>query len=348
MTPKLNAIDQSWGFCPPATVEANHIELVMMYLSYDSSKNITVGKVKSYWAAGAASGLNWESDAGAPLQGAARGRSDAAAAVRQATALIRALGYTVPQLTAIYRNNGWLRPDQCISIIFSCDTDATPSRTLAYYQAATAVCRAAGFDCGAYGSYRVVKYLLSKKAITVAWQTYAWSGGQFLTSCHLYQYSNSHTLGGASVDYDFIQQRVGLGALWPVHSSTGVKPIPKPAPRPAPKPTPRGTISYTVHRGDTLSKIAGLHHVSVPALAKLNGIKNVHLIRVGQKLRIPGKPAGPRHVKPRHPTYTVRRGDTLSRIAQQHHVKGGYKTLARLNHLKNANVIRVGQTIRLG
>lgn len=350
MSPKLNAIDQSWGVCPPATMKSHGIDLAMMYLSYDRSKNITVAKVKSYWGVGAGSGLNWEHEAGAPLKGAGQGRSDAVAAVKQAKALIASLGYTVPQLTALYRRNGWLRADERISIIFSCDTDATPSRTRAYYAAASAVCHAAGFDCGAYGSYRVVKYLLQQKVITVAWQTYAWSGGQFLVSCHLYQFSNSHTLGGASVDYDFIQQKVGLGALWPPSErSASAAPAPKPAPKPVakPKPAPAGAV-YTVRKGDTLSKIAGQHHTTVAALVKLNGIKNANLIRVGQRLVVSKKAPAAKHVAAKHPSYRVQRGDTLSSIASKRHVKGGYKTLARLNHLKNPNLIRVGQTLRLG
>lgn len=45
--------------------------------------------------------------------------------------------------------------------------------------------------------------------------------------------------------------------------------------------------SYTVKAGDTLSEIAVANGVSTSALASENGIKNRHLIRVGQKLSIP-------------------------------------------------------------
>ena len=43
---------------------------------------------------------------------------------------------------------------------------------------------------------------------------------------------------------------------------------------------------YTVKKGDTLSKIANKYHTTVNAIAKKNGIKNVDLIYVGQKLKI--------------------------------------------------------------
>lgn len=46
------------------------------------------------------------------------------------------------------------------------------------------------------------------------------------------------------------------------------------------------TITYTVKRGDTLSAIAKKYGTTVKAIAAKNGIKNVNLIYVGQKLKI--------------------------------------------------------------
>lgn len=48
----------------------------------------------------------------------------------------------------------------------------------------------------------------------------------------------------------------------------------------------RSTITYTVKRGDTLSAIAKKYGTTVKAIAAENGIKNVNLIYVGQKLKI--------------------------------------------------------------
>jgi hypothetical protein len=45
--------------------------------------------------------------------------------------------------------------------------------------------------------------------------------------------------------------------------------------------------SYTVQRGDTLSKIASKNGTTVKAIAKANGIKNPNAIKPGQKLSIP-------------------------------------------------------------
>ena len=93
---------------------------------------------------------------------------------------------------------------------------------------------------------------------------------------------------------------------------------------------------HEVKPGDSLSVIAQRHGVTVKELAAANGISNLHLIRVGQILRIPG--AGPTY-------YEVKAGDTLSQIA----VGAGVSTrqLVEANGLADANRIRVGQRLVL-
>ena len=44
---------------------------------------------------------------------------------------------------------------------------------------------------------------------------------------------------------------------------------------------------YMIQRGDTLSKIAKKYHTSVSAIARLNGITNINLIRAGKTIKIP-------------------------------------------------------------
>jgi len=55
------------------------------------------------------------------------------------------------------------------------------------------------------------------------------------------------------------------------------------------------------------------------------------------------------HAKRHHKTYTVRSGDTLSKIARRLHVHGGWHALFRANrtHMSNPNVLRVGQVLTL-
>ena len=52
--------------------------------------------------------------------------------------------------------------------------------------------------------------------------------------------------------------------------------------------TSGGTSSHTVQSGETLGKIAARYNVSVAEIASANGIKNTNVIRIGQKLQIPG------------------------------------------------------------
>jgi len=54
------------------------------------------------------------------------------------------------------------------------------------------------------------------------------------------------------------------------------------------------------------------------------------------------------HVKASKRTVVVHSGDTLARIAQRAHVKGGWKRLAAANpQLTNPNVLRIGQRLHL-
>lgn len=63
--------------------------------------------------------------------------------------------------------------------------------------------------------------------------------------------------------------------------------IPAPTPEPTPEPT---TTTYIVKKGDTLSKIAKAHKVTLKKLIAANPqIKNPDLIYPGQKITIPSK-----------------------------------------------------------
>ncbi len=109
----------------------------------------------------------------------------------------------------------------------------------------------------------------------------------------------------------------------------------------------RSSDWYRVRRGDTLSKIARQFSIPVYKLKAINRLDG-DVIHVGQKLRL--KSAAPaRSVsaddhdeEPRE--YTVRRGDTLSKIALRFDVGLGF--LRQLNKLKS-DLIRPGQKLRL-
>jgi len=107
--------------------------------------------------------------------------------------------------------------------------------------------------------------------------------------------------------------------------------------------------THVVQRGETLSQIASLYKVSVGEVQTANKISSPKNLRVGQRLIIPGGNAieadddavmasasGAR-------TYTVRRGDSLSGIADKHRVS--IRDLQRWNALGSSTTIRAGQKL---
>ncbi|MCE2447431.1 MAG: LysM peptidoglycan-binding domain-containing protein [Candidatus Latescibacteria bacterium] len=104
---------------------------------------------------------------------------------------------------------------------------------------------------------------------------------------------------------------------------------------------------YRVRRGDTLSKIARQFAVPVYKLKALNRLDG-NVIHVGQKLylqtAVPTRSASADDNDEEPSEYTVRRGDTLSKIALRFDVGLGF--LRQLNKLKS-DLIRPGQKLRL-
>src|SRR5699024_2237234 len=113
-----------------------------------------------------------------------------------------------------------------------------------------------------------------------------------------------------------------------------------------------GSSSYTVKSGDTLSHIAVRNKVSVANLKKWNNL-NSDLIRVGQKLSIKGgsssggsnsSGSSSSGSSNSTKTYTVKSGDSLSKIASQNGT-----TVAKLkswNNLKS-DTIYIGQKLSI-
>jgi LysM repeat protein len=106
--------------------------------------------------------------------------------------------------------------------------------------------------------------------------------------------------------------------------------------------------TYIVQRGDTLSSIALRHGVTIWELMQANGLASSQVIYAGQRLVIPGggraMPASAPAPATSH-TYVVRRGDSLSRIAQRFGTT--VTALARLNGIANPSAIYAGQVLRV-
>ena len=92
--------------------------------------------------------------------------------------------------------------------------------------------------------------------------------------------------------------------------------------------------SYTVRRGDSLSRIGQRCDVNWRGIAQENGIRAPWTLHPGQRLRMPGPS-----------TYTVRRGDNMYRIARAHNLST--RDLARLNGMSSNSTIHPGQELRV-
>ncbi len=152
----------------------------------------------------------------------------------------------------------------------------------------------------------------------------------------------------------------------PTQEQEVVRPVPvEPTRRPAPIPPrveprpvtpPTETTTYTVAPGDVLSVIASRYDVTVQEIMRINNISNPDMIRVGQRLELPGKidVDQPREVTPRRETapradvargdrYVVKAGDSLSVIAHRYGVT--QQALMRANNISNPDRIQVGQEL---
>lgn len=144
-------------------------------------------------------------------------------------------------------------------VYFAVDYDTTVGpRITGYFQGVASVLGLHRTGC--YGGYKVIKALFDAGLITYGWQTYAWSGGKWDPRAQLQQYSNSHDLGGADVDYD--RAMVPDFGQWPAAGSP-------------PKPPP----AVVVPSGDPILKRDSSHHALVRQLQNaLNVAKFPHLV----------------------------------------------------------------------
>jgi murein DD-endopeptidase MepM/ murein hydrolase activator NlpD len=95
-------------------------------------------------------------------------------------------------------------------------------------------------------------------------------------------------------------------------SYAGILPGPAPVEQPG-EPIPLDLMEtfawsdYRVKRGDSVSRIAAVHSISMDAVIAGNGITNARRLREGETIRIPNMDGIP---------YTVRKGDSLEKISR--------------------------------
>ena len=133
--------------------------------------------------------------------------------------------------------------------------------------------------------------------------------------------------------------------------------------KPLPPPEPEYTV-YIVQRGDYLAKISKKYNVTINSIKRLNNLKDDN-IRIGQKLKLPGKlevgeqkvPEGAFAKDPKAAAkkpyaaytgatkeYVVKSGDTLGAIAYGNGIN--IRQLEELNGL-TSDTLKVGQKLKI-
>ena len=130
-------------------------------------------------------------------------------------------------------------------------------------------------------------------------------------------------------------------------------------------PAAAATTVYVVQRGDSLSKISKKYNIRIDAIRKANPRLKGDVVRIGQKLKLPGqvdvgvqtvpagafaKPVARAAKNPYAPyagetkEYVVKNGDTLGAIAYSNGVS--IRQLKELNGL-SSNMLRIGQKLKV-
>lgn len=97
---------------------------------------------------------------------------------------------------------------------------------------------------------------------------------------------------------------------------------------------------HTVRRGDSLSKISSRYNVTISSLKRLNNLSK-NTVYVGQKLKLPG---GSSAVVSKPRVHVVKRGDTLSEIAERY--GASMRQIMRANSMRSRTV-QLGQKLKI-
>jgi LysM repeat protein len=145
-------------------------------------------------------------------------------------------------------------------------------------------------------------------------------------------------------------------------TETMVNPTPAPAPVVASTPAPSKT--YSVRKGDSLSRIAKKHGVTVAELTRQNRLNTKSVLKIGQKLTIPGKKnsapmaaslarstpsptvSAPKAMVSRtssKKTHTVRAGESPGSIAKRYGVS--VQALMKSNKITDARKMKINQKL---
>lgn len=223
-------------------------------------------------------------------------------------------------------------------------------------QAFIDTCRKAGYKTGYYVSHNLyMSYGLNKVDSDFLWiPRYGRNDGTANKKpdfpCCIWQYTEYGKVSwyNGTLDMNLLNGDKSLtwftgGVKKVVKTESAVKPVTVSAPKKESKPS--GT--YTVQKGDVLSKIASKFGVSVSTLQSINGIKDPNKIYVGQVLKLSGssKSVSSTKTSSSSTTYKVKAGDNLTAIAKK--FGSTVNAIASANGIKDPNKISVGQTLKI-
>ncbi|MHB1698147.1 MAG: LysM peptidoglycan-binding domain-containing protein [bacterium] len=106
---------------------------------------------------------------------------------------------------------------------------------------------------------------------------------------------------------------------------------------------PKNNTVYTVEPGDTLLGIASKYGVPLGTIESYNRLNNYSMLKVGEKITVPGTNVKIKNYGGNNTVYTVEPGDTLLGIASKYGVPLG--TIESYNRLNNYSMLKVGEKI---
>ena len=175
----IPGVDYAWSHPGGLALQKAGKKFACRYLSPDASKNITRAEADDLAAHGVWTVVVYESTANRALAGQAAGAADAKTAAAQAAAAGMPAG----------------RP-----VFFAVDFDATPGQQTAINAYLDGAASVLGRDrVGIYGGFYPVKRALDGGHAKWAWQTIAWSGGQWDSRAVIRQGTQA-AIGGVSCD----------------------------------------------------------------------------------------------------------------------------------------------------
>ena len=238
------------------------------------------------------------------------------------------------------------------AIYFAVDYDAQPKNiqgVLDYFRGVKETIK--GYKVGVYGSFYVMNEVKAKEPVDYYWQTYAWSYRKIADHIHMRQYHNGVKVAGVILDRNEFYKSPGA---WNEKENWTAKPAPKQHAQTAEKYTLVTSVPGYYTAADAKARKNRMNTVAKGIYYVFN--KSQGMINVTTRPGTPGSWINPADNQEKTSessgvagvniqTYTVKKGDTLSEIAQKFNTT--VNELVKLNNIKNPNLIYVGQKLKI-